>query len=235
MKSIIIKRTASMFSVLFLLGLLMNFPSQAQNQETVNSMSDLEDLEDRNLDYLKQIHKIGKDYPAFSYTYTIEDGEIQDVSVTGVDDVVDMKRLEVAIFDLKSNKNMMKAQQNRLGVFYSVDEEPEYAGDMELDRKILSNLKYPEEAKNWGVEGTVFVKFVVDEEGEIPFATTSSNIETSMESYLEDLERQAVEAIKATSGNWEPGKVNGVDVSSLAVVPVTFDFEKDPSLPALIR
>ncbi len=224
-----------MFSVLFLLGLLMNFPSQAQNQETVNSMSDLEDLEDRNLDYLKQIHKIGKDYPAFSYTYTIEDGEIQDVSVTGVDDVVDMKRLEVAIFDLKSNKNMMKAQQNRLGVFYSVDEEPEYAGDMELDRKILSNLKYPEEAKNWGVEGTVFVKFVVDEEGEIPFATTSSNIETSMESYLEDLERQAVEAIKATSGNWEPGKVNGVDVSSLAVVPVTFDFEKDPSLPALIR
>lgn len=224
-----------LFSVLLLLGMVVSIPGYSQNQKSVESISELEDLEDRNLDYLKQIHKIVKDYPAFSYTYTIEDGEIQDVEVTGVDNSVDRKRLEVTIFDLKSNKNMMKARQNRIGVFYSVDEEPEYTGEMELDRKIQSNLKYPEKAQNWGVEGTIFVKFVVDENGEIPFANTSSNIETSMESYLEDLERQAVEAVKATSGNWEPAKVNGVDVASLAVVPVTFDFEKNPSIRALIR
>jgi hypothetical protein len=88
---------------------------------------------------------------------------------------------------------------------------------------------------NWGVEGTIFVKFVVDENGENPFATTASNIETSMDRYLEDLERQAVEAVKATSGDWEPGKVNGVEVASMAVVPITFEFETHPSLPAAIR
>ncbi len=235
MKKKNIKTTALKFFILFVLASFLVLPVQAQNQKSVESISELEEMEDQNTDYLKQIHKIAKEYPEFSYKYTIEDGEIQDVVVTGVDNTIDRKRMEVAIFDLKSNKNMMKAKQNRIGVFYSVDKEPEYAGESELGREILDNLKYPDDAKNWGVEGTVFVKFVVDENGEIPFATTASNIETSREDYLEDLERQAVEAIKATSGNWEPGKVDGVDVSSLAVVPVTFDFEKHPSLPALIR
>ncbi|MEX2513376.1 MAG: hypothetical protein WD398_10765 [Cyclobacteriaceae bacterium] len=79
------------------------------------------------------------------------------------------------------------------------------------------------------------LEFVVDENGEIPFATTSSNVETSVDRYLDDLEEQAISAVKATSGDWEPGKVSGVNVASLAVVPVTFDFEKNPALPALIR
>ncbi len=225
------------FKLLFMLGLaaFIMLPAYGQREKTVESISELEEMEDINTDLLKQIHKVAQEYPEFSYKYTIEDGEIQDVVVTGVDNTVDRKRLEVSIFDLKSNKNMMKAKPNRIGVFYSVDEEPEYQGEMELNRAIQSNLKYPEKAKNWGLEGTIFVKFVVDENGEIPYATTSSNIETSRENYLNDLREQAVEAVKATSGNWEPGKVEDVDVASMAVVPVTFDFEKDPAIRALIR
>ena len=235
MKNMFMRKTLNLFSVLILFLFFLHSPSFAQNQETVNTISELEELEDRNLEYLKQIHRIVKDYPSFSYNYTIEDGEVKDVKVTGVDDQVDRKRLEVAIFDLKSNKNRMKTKQNRIGVFYSVDKEAEYAGESDLNRVILDNLEYPQDAKDWGVEGTVYVKFVVDEKGEIPFATTSSNIETTMEPYVEDLERQAVEAVKATSGDWEPGTVNGVEVSSLAVVPVTFEFEKHPSIPVLIQ
>ncbi|MFW6371603.1 MAG: TonB family protein [Bacteroidota bacterium] len=217
------------------LAVLIALPVQAQTEKSVESFSELEEMEDINTENLKQIHKVAEKYPEFSYKYTMEDGEIQDVVVTGVDNTVDKKRLEVAIFDLESNKNMMKAKPNRIGVFYSVDKDPEYKGEMELDRKIQSNLKYPEKVKNWGLEGTIFVKFVVDENGEIPFATTSSNIETSRENYLKDLQEQAVEAVKATSGEWEPGKVKDVDVASLAVVPITFDFEKDPAIRALIR
>jgi TonB family protein len=188
------------------------------------------------MDYMVQINEIVKNYPAFSYSYKMEDGKVQDVQVTGVDNDIDRKKLEVVLFDLKSNRNKMKSTANRVGVFYSVDDEAEFEGGEEaLRTQIVSNLKYPESAKNWGMEGTIFVKFVVNENGEIPFATTSSNIETSVERYLEDLEEQAIKAIKATSGEWEPAEVENVEVASLSVLPITFDFEKNPTLPALIR
>ncbi|MFW6257640.1 MAG: energy transducer TonB, partial [Prolixibacteraceae bacterium] len=217
MKNLLLKR--SVFSVFtatfFILSICLTSVVNAQ-EKTVRG-SDLEKMQEQSMDYMKQIHEITKDYPAFSYTYTIDDGEVQDVTVTGVEDVIDRKRLEVLLFDLKSNKNMLKNKANTVGVFYSVDKEAEYEGGREeLQDKIINNLEYPEDAKDWGVEGTVYVKFVVDENGEIPFATTSTNIETSVDRYLSNLEEQAVEAVKATSGQWEPAKVNDVEVASLA-------------------
>jgi penicillin-binding protein-related factor A (putative recombinase) len=221
------KTVSIAFVMMFSLAL---FSANAQETKVITN-SEMENLQDKQMDYMIQIHKIFKDYPAFAYIYTMDDGEVKDVIVTGVENVIDRKRLEVVLFDLNSNKNMLKNKANRVGVFYSVDEPAEYKGD--INNTILSNLKYPVDAKNWGLEGTIYVKFVIDNEGEIPFATTSSNIETSMDMYLEDLEKQAVSAVKATSGNWEPAKVEGVDVASLAVVPITFDLEKHPSLPMM--
>lgn len=234
MKQILKNKSMKIFTS-FILVFSMLALSSATAQDNKKS-GDMEKVQDENMDYMKQIYRIVKDYPQFSYSYTFDDGEVEDVVVTGVEDEIDRKRLEVMLFDLKSNKNRIKNKPNRVGVFYSVDKAAEYKNGRDaLEEKILSNLKYPEDAKNWGVEGTIFVKFVVDEDGEIPFATTSTDIETSMEVYLNELEEQAIEAVKATSGNWEPAEVDNVDVSSLAVVPVTFDFEKNPALPALIR
>ncbi len=227
-----------MFPVLLsmLLTITISHNGVSQQKKEADSPGELETLQDENMDYLRQIYNIIDDYPAFSYSYTIEDGEIHDVVVEGVENTMDRKKLEVVLFDLKSNKNMMKNKANRIGVFYSVDEEPEYsAGESDLEEKIQNNLTYPEGSKDWGVEGTIYVKFVVDDNGEIPFATTSSNINTSVELYLDQMEKQAIEAVRATSGQWEPGKVEGVEVASLVVMPVTFDFEKNPTLPALIR
>lgn len=206
------------------------------NAQESKKSADIEKIQDENMDYLKQVYKIINDYPAFSYTCSYDDGMVEDVVVTGVDKSIDRKRLEVMLFDLKSNQNMLKAHANRIGVFYSVDEQPVYKnGRDELQDKILNNLDYPENAKDWGVEGTVYVKFVVDENGEIPFATTSSDVETSIDRYAESLEEQAVEAVKATSGNWKPGEIENIEVASLAIVPITFDFQKDPSLPMLLQ
>ncbi len=228
----------SMISILLVSFLVLGLSYTVSGQQTKDAETpgELEAMEDENMDYLRQIYEIINDYPAFSYSYTIEDGKIQDVVVEGVENDLDRKRLEVILFDLKSNRNMMKNKANRIGVFYSVDEEAEYtSSESELQDKVLNNLTYPDRAKNWGVEGTIYVKFVVDDNGEIPFATTSTNINTSVERYLNQMEEQAIEAVKATSGEWEPGKIDGVEVASLVVMPVTFDFEKNPTLPAIIR
>lgn len=237
MRNLIFKKTVvNSITILFVMLILTIVPVSAQKTDMMGSHSDMEKIQDENMDYMKKINEIIKDYPAFSYSYKFDNGKVKDVVVTGVDNDIDRKKLEVYLFDLKSNKNMIKNQANRVGVFYSVDKEAHYKdGRDALERQIRSNLKYPEDAKNWGVEGTIYVKFVVDEDGKISYATTDSNIETSMETYLKELERQAVSAVKSTSGDWEPAKVEGVDVASLAVVPVTFDFEKNPTLPALIR
>jgi len=56
-----------------------------------------------------------------------------------------------------------------------------------------------------------------------------------MDFYLEDLEEQAIRAIKATKGKWKPAEVDNVEVASLSVLPITFDFQTNPTLPALIR
>lgn len=212
-------------------------PAEINAQEVKkNDFEKIEYLQSENMDYMRKIYKIVEDYPAFAYSYDLEDGELRSVSVTGVEDELDKKRLEVYLFDLQSNKNMLKNKPNQIGVFYSVDDKAMYEdGSQELQDELGRSLEYPENAEDWGVEGTIFVKFVVDENGEIPFATTSTNIDSSADMFVEDLEQQAIDAIKETSGEWEPARVDGVKVPSLAVAPVTFDFQKNPALKTLIK
>jgi TonB family protein len=223
MKSLIFK----LFTIAVIIIPMAISSANAQNDQ-VSSMQELEKKEDENMDYIKKINKIIKDYPTFSYSYVIEDGEIVNVEVTGVDNVIDRKRLEVAILDLQSNRNMIKNTANRIGVFYSYDEKPKFNGENDIESALRNNLIYPQDAQDWGVEGTIYVKFVVDENGQIPFATTSSDIETSVEAYVSDLEQQAINAVKETSGDWQPGKVNGVEVPTMVILPVTFDLRSDP-------
>ena len=225
-----------MVTLVFLsFSLLMASSASAQKYD-MSTNSDYELLQQENMDYMKQIDKIIKDYPGFEYNYTFDDGELQDVTVTGVDNRIDRKRLEVILFDLKSNKNELKGKSNSMGVFYTVDTEPRYqGGEDELESTLRSNLKYPEDAQNWGVEGTIYVKFVVDENGNVPFATTSEMLNSKKERYVKELENQAVKAVKATSGDWVPGKVEGVKVASLAVVPIKFEYELSPGLAAWVR
>ena len=237
MKKLITKKLVFNPLMLLLLTFSMLMAGNVNAQKyDLNTSSDLELLEQKNMDYMKQIDKIIKDYPGFEYNYTFEDGKLKNVTVTGVDNVIDRKRLEVILFDLKSNENALKGKTNSMGVFYTVDNEPRYKGGEDaLENTLQSNLKYPEDAQNWGVEGTIYVKFVVDENGNVPFATTSEVLNSKKERYVKELEKQAVKAVKATSGNWVPGKVDGVKVASLAVVPIKFDNQLTPGLADWIQ
>lgn len=227
------KRITLLIIALFMLS-GMNLSSYAQEDGT-NDFQYLESVLDENYDFLKKINRIVKEYPDFSYEYEIVDGEVKNVTVEGVDFELDKKRLEVLLLDLKTNRNEIKNKENRIGVFYSVDENARYKeGQEELQRKLLGSLEYPDGAENWGVEGTIFVKMVVDEKGEIVYATTSSDVNTSIDRYITDLENKVMEAVKLTSGEWIPGKIDGVAVPSFVTVPVTFKVKTDPTLPGPI-
>jgi len=204
--------------------------ASAQNG-MMTSGDDISKMKHQHMDYVEQIGDIIEAYPAFTYKYKLEDGKVSDVVVTGVDNDIDRKRLEIVLFDLNSKRNMINAKSDRIGVFYDVDDHARYSkGEKALENELLRHLEYPEGAKDWGVEGTIYVKVIVDDEGRIPFATTSTNIESSVERYVDDLREQAVAAVKETSGDWEPAEVEGIDVASLAVIPVTFELNEHPFL-----
>ncbi len=225
-------KTKFTFSKMILTGLtccLVMFNTNAQDY------SELEKLQDENMSYLEQIYKIVKDYPAFAYQYHYKDGKLLKVTVKGVDNDLDRQRLQVAIFDLKTNRNKMKNKRNRIGVFYSPDKEAKPEGGYEdLKLSLQKYLEYPEMAKDWGAEGTVYVRFVVDEDGEIAFINATEDLETSQEYLIRDLKQEAIAAVKSTSGEWIPAKVDGVPVSSMEVIPINFDFKKNPVVPVLL-
>ncbi len=237
MKKLVSKRAVINLPTLFLItfSLLMVTPAMAQKNK-VKRNRDMEQLQRENMSYLKEIDQIIQNYPEFEYSYTIDNGKLKDVTVTGVDNEMDRKHLEVVLFDFKNNKIHMKNQANSMGIFYSVDTEPVYKGGEDaLEQQIENNLDYPQDAKDWGVEGTVYVQFVIDEDGKIPFATTTDVLNSHNKEYTKELEQQAVDAVEATSGNWEPGTVDGVKVATLAVVPIKFKEELNPGLAAWIE
>lgn len=62
----------------------------------------------------------------------------------------------------------LQAQSNEVEIFTIVENMPEYPGGQDAMYGYLAeNLKYPEKAKKKGIEGIVFVTFVVLETGEI--------------------------------------------------------------------
>lgn len=53
-------------------------------------------------------------------------------------------------------------------IFFIVEHMPEFpGGDMELRKFIYENIKYPEEAKEKGLSGKVFVQFIIDTNGDV--------------------------------------------------------------------
>lgn len=221
-----------------LTGLIIAFTvSLASGQDNRDRhFQDLEDIQDQNMAYYIEIYDIAKNYPDFSYKYVYRDGEVKEVTVEGVSNPIDEKRLELLVYDFKQNKKRMKNIPTRTGIYYSLDDEAEpKMGYREFYRKLHTEISYPEEAKNWGVEGNVYAKFVVDKHGEIDYVTITEDLETSKEYYIDDIKKEVKDAILATSGDWKPAEVDDISVASWVVVPVKFTIETAPGLPAMVQ
>jgi TonB family protein len=79
---------------------------------------------------------------------------------------------------------------------------------------IMQNLKYPEKAQRMGLEGKVFIEFVVEKDGSVTNVKVLKGIGAGCD-------EEAVEVIK-NSGKWVPGKQHGKPVRQRMVLPITF-------------
>ena len=92
---------------------------------------------------------------------------------------------------------------------------PQPIGGMESWNRYLSeNMKYPTQARRMGVEGTVYVSFVVNKYGEIEDVEVIRGIGAGCD-------EEAIRVIKEAE-NWIPGRNGGLPVKVKMRVPIKF-------------
>ncbi|GAB2615986.1 energy transducer TonB [Belliella aquatica] len=100
-------------------------------------------------------------------------------------------------------------------IFDVVENAPNPPGGMEGWNKYLSNnLKYPTQARRMGIEGTVYVVFVVNTDGSIQDVDVLRGIGGGCD-------EEALRVVKAAP-KWEPGKQRGRPVRVRMRLPIRF-------------
>jgi TonB family protein len=120
-----------------------------------------------------------------------------------------------------SPKESMDTGKETLGnesdepVFYIVEDMPKFPGGTPaLKTYIYANLEYPEEAKKQGIEGEVFVRFLVNEKGNV----VNSEILRSSYKGFDGPSLKVINEMPA----WTPGKQRGKAVKVWYVVSIKF-------------
>jgi len=96
-----------------------------------------------------------------------------------------------------------------------VDQMPVFNGD--LDKYLRDNSRYPDESRISGESGTVYVEFVVNEDGRVSNASV-------VKSAYANLNAEAIRVVSAMP-KWKPGKQNGVPTKVYFRLPITFTLE----------
>lgn len=100
-------------------------------------------------------------------------------------------------------------------IFTIVEKAAEYPGGMpELVKYLSSNIQYPQVARMKGIEGAVFVSFVVEKDGSVTNATVVKGLSAECDG----------EATRVVSSfpKWAPAEQNGKVVRSRFVIPIKY-------------
>ena len=100
-------------------------------------------------------------------------------------------------------------------IFDVVEENPEFKGGMaKLYEYLGKNIQYPEMAKENGIQGKVFVQFVVWKDGTIKDVKVVKGVHKTLNS-------EATRVVKSMP-KWTPGKQRGKAVNARFTLPIKF-------------
>ncbi|MCU0448387.1 MAG: TonB family protein [Bernardetiaceae bacterium] len=100
-------------------------------------------------------------------------------------------------------------------IFTIVEEAAEPTGGMtEFLKYVGKTMKYPSQARRMGVEGKVYVEFIIDKDGSI------TNVK-SVKGIGAGCDEEAVRVIQEAP-KWKPGKQRGRPVKQKIVIPIAF-------------
>ena len=132
-----------------------------------------------------------------------EELEIQDAE----DDSQNQEVPDVTDFGDYEGEDTGEAQ-----IFQVVEDMPAFPGN--VTKWISKNVKYPVLAMENGIQGKVFVQFVIEKDGSITDVKVSRGVDAS-------LDKEAVRVVKAMP-KWKPGKQRGKPVRVSYTLPIFF-------------
>jgi protein TonB len=126
------------------------------------------------------------------------------------DNILDVSNFVFASTDDKYNKPDEP--------FLFVEEMPEFpGGEKALLNYLAVNVKYPVVAQENGIQGKVYVSFVIDENGHIINVELLRGVDKS-------LNNEAIRVISSMP-KWKPGKQRGKAVKVRFTVPIVFELQ----------
>ncbi len=100
-------------------------------------------------------------------------------------------------------------------VFFVVEDMPEFpGGEQALHRYLAESVRYPTIAQENGIQGRVYVKFVINTDGSVTDVQIARGVDPS-------LDKEALRVVR-NMPKWEPGKQRGEPVRVSYTVPINF-------------
>jgi protein TonB len=108
-------------------------------------------------------------------------------------------------------------KQDEEQIYVAVEQMPEFiGGQAKLMEYINHEIHYPINSKEKGIQGTVYVGFVVSATGKITHVKLLRGIKNA-----DDLNAEALR-VMSNMPDWKPGKQNGKNVSVQFTFPIKF-------------
>ena len=157
----------------------------------------------------------GSDYPDASLFVEGFEEEPEVSAVLGIVEPIEDEPVpevgDIEVIDVQ-NENDTAGEDE---VFVFVEEYPSFPGGEEALYKFIDdNLRYPDEAREPNVQGTVIIRFVVEKDGSISNATIAREIGCGCG-------REALRVVNMMP-RWNPGKQGGKPVRTEFILPVQF-------------
>ncbi len=222
------------FSIPSLIRLATPEKKEVMTEVTVLSKLDEAEIKDEEV---KRVEPVAPPPPAlkssikFTAPIIKKDEEVSDEDEIKSQEEITNTKVAISIADVKGNDEMngkdiaelkevitQAPVEKEEKTYVAVEQMPKYpGGDAELLGFIAKNLRYPVMAQENGIEGKVYLRFVVSSTGDVKDVTVLRSLDPSCD-------KEAIRVIKMLP-RWIPGKQNGKAVSVYYTVPITFKLQ----------
>jgi protein TonB len=146
---------------------------------------------------------------------------VEDADIFNQDDLAktsnEVVQVQEEVAEVVTKEEVIEVEETK-PVFTIVEEMPAFpGGEAERNKFLATNIVYPQQATENGIQGTVYVSFVVDSKGNVTDVKVLRGIGGGCD-------EEALRVVKMMP-QWHPGKQNGKQVRVLFNMPIYFKLQ----------
>ncbi|MDA3890046.1 MAG: energy transducer TonB [Salinivirgaceae bacterium] len=197
------------------LGIMLLAFNITQQEKTISQFGELDDMvaEEEIIPITRQQEikpPPPPEPPKATEVLNIVEDDVEIEDELEIEDTEADAETAVEIVEFEEEEEVDEAQ-----VFFIVENMPEFpGGNLELRKYIAQNVNYPDIARENGIQGRVFVQFVVNTKGKVEKVKVVRGVDPA-------LDREAIRVI-SNLPSWKPGSQRGKAVKVSFTVPINF-------------